>query len=232
MFEIGASLRTARERQGLELAAVERELHIRASYLAALEDERFDRTPGQAYAKGFLRSYADFLGLDGQRFVDEFNLRSVPDETVVPAPTPVPYSRGPRLLLVVAGIVVLSLLGVLVWRLSSGGSTHAASNDGTTTTTIRATPPPRHVAQPAKHQTATASHVIVRASGPCWVSIHAGSQTGPVLYEGTLEDGGVLRYTLAATRPQLWLRIGAPWNLRLMLNDKPTSVPRDGLAVA
>jgi hypothetical protein len=48
-----------------------------------------------------------------------------------------------------------------------------------------------------------------------------------VLYEATLEAGGILRYTLAMSRPRLWLRIGAPWNLELSLNGKPsTALPR------
>jgi hypothetical protein len=47
-----------------------------------------------------------------------------------------------------------------------------------------------------------------------------------VLYEGTLGAGGVLRYTLAPSRPQLWLRIGVPSNLELTLNGKPaTALP-------
>jgi hypothetical protein len=53
VFEIGAALRDARERQGLERADVERELRIRESYLAALEEERFDRTPVTPTRRGF-----------------------------------------------------------------------------------------------------------------------------------------------------------------------------------
>jgi cytoskeleton protein RodZ len=70
MFEIGSSLRAARMRQGLELSEVERDTRIRAKYLGALEDDRFDVLPGPAYVKWFLRSYADYIGLDGQRLVD------------------------------------------------------------------------------------------------------------------------------------------------------------------
>jgi Helix-turn-helix domain/Aminoacyl-tRNA editing domain len=72
VFEIGSSLREARMRESLELADVERATRIRARYLMALEEERFDIFPGTAYAKGFLRTYADHLGLDAQRFVDEY----------------------------------------------------------------------------------------------------------------------------------------------------------------
>ena len=51
------------------------ETRIPRRYLHALEDERFELLPGSAYAKGFLRVYADYLGLDGQLFVDEYNAR-------------------------------------------------------------------------------------------------------------------------------------------------------------
>ena len=75
MFDIGASLREARERRGLTAEDVHRSLRIRARYLRALEDERWELLPGEAYAKGFLRGYAEFLGLDGSLCVDEFNAR-------------------------------------------------------------------------------------------------------------------------------------------------------------
>ena len=75
MFEIGTSLREARLRQGIELVEAEQATKIRAKYLRALEDERFELLPAQTYVKGFLRSYADYLGLDGQLYVDEYNSR-------------------------------------------------------------------------------------------------------------------------------------------------------------
>ena len=61
---IGLSLRAARERRQLTLAAVANELCIRADYLAALENERFDKLPGAAYARAWLRVYAEYLDLD------------------------------------------------------------------------------------------------------------------------------------------------------------------------
>jgi len=80
MFEIGNNLRAARIRQKLELSQAEGDTRIRAKYLRALEDERFEVLPGPAYTKGFLRTYADYLGLDGQRFVEEYNARLAPEE--------------------------------------------------------------------------------------------------------------------------------------------------------
>ena len=75
MFEIGSTLREARRRQGLDLHDAERTTRIRVRYLAALEEERFDQLPAEAYAKGFLHTYADFLGLDGDTYVAELNAR-------------------------------------------------------------------------------------------------------------------------------------------------------------
>ena len=80
MFEIGNSLREARLRQGLEFVEVEQATKIRGKYLRALEDEQFDILPGQTYVKGFLRTYADYLGLDGQLYVDEYNSRYIPGD--------------------------------------------------------------------------------------------------------------------------------------------------------
>jgi cytoskeletal protein RodZ len=75
MFEIGPSLREARSRRGLSPADVHKATRIRERYLSALEEERWELLPGDAYAKGFLRTYAEFLGLDGQLYVDEYNAR-------------------------------------------------------------------------------------------------------------------------------------------------------------
>src|SRR6185503_15620319 len=71
MFEIGNSLREARVRQQLELGEIELATKIRSRYLRALEEESFDALPAQTYVKGFLRTYADYLGLDGQLYGDE-----------------------------------------------------------------------------------------------------------------------------------------------------------------
>ena len=92
MFEIGNSLREARLRQGLELSRVEVDTKIRGKYLHALEDEHFSVIPGDTYVKGFLRAYAEYLGLDGQLYVDEFNSRFASAEDAAPV-SPAPISK-------------------------------------------------------------------------------------------------------------------------------------------
>ena len=219
MFQIGSSLRTAREHQHLELAAVERETRIRSKYLQALEEERFDVLPGTAYVKGFLRTYADFLGLDGPRFVDEFNERFAPTD-MPEAPPPVRIRRprrwlDPRLL----AIPVAVGIGLVVWRVTSGGGAHPHKH-------VALSPPTPHVrvkttthTQPPAPKTARVAFFARR--GPCWLSVRLGSATGTTLYERTLEPGQSARF--AGRR--LWVRIGAPWNLDATLNGKPLQLP-------
>lgn len=64
---IGAALREARVSQGLDITECSAAVYIRARYLTAIEDGRFDDLPGSAYVGGFVRAYADYLGvpLDG-----------------------------------------------------------------------------------------------------------------------------------------------------------------------
>jgi cytoskeleton protein RodZ len=69
---IGEVLKSARTRQGIEMAEVEERTKIRTKYLRALESEDWDVLPSPAYAKGFLRTYAQLLGLDADAIIDEY----------------------------------------------------------------------------------------------------------------------------------------------------------------
>jgi cytoskeleton protein RodZ len=98
MFEIGTTLRQARERRQIGLDRVEAETKIRARYLRALEDEDFDALPGPTFVRGFLRAYAAHLGLDGQLFVDEYNSRYFDpiDDDLAPRRRPTARERRNR----------------------------------------------------------------------------------------------------------------------------------------
>jgi cytoskeleton protein RodZ len=75
MPEIGASLREARMRQRIDISEVEVETKIRAKYLRALENEEWDLLPGPTFVKTFLRTYADYLGLDARNLVEDYRAR-------------------------------------------------------------------------------------------------------------------------------------------------------------
>lgn len=73
---IGSLLREARERLGQSLPLAASSLRIRQPYLQAIENGRFQDLPGSAYAVGFVRSYAEYLGLDGAEIVRRFKQES------------------------------------------------------------------------------------------------------------------------------------------------------------
>jgi len=87
---VGAELRAARERLGWELPAVAKALRIKSSYLAAIEAGRSDELPAGAYAMGFLRSYANLLGLSAENlcraYREEIGHAQLAPELVFPAP--------------------------------------------------------------------------------------------------------------------------------------------------
>src|SRR5947199_1560736 len=75
MPEIGSTLREARMRARIDMSEVETRTKIRAKYLRAIENEEWDLLPGPIYAKSFLRTYSDYLGLDSRTLIDEFKRR-------------------------------------------------------------------------------------------------------------------------------------------------------------
>ncbi len=97
MFEIGNTLREARLRQRLDILQCEAETKIRAKYLRAMEEEQFDLMPSPTYVRGFLRTYADFLDLDGQLVLDEYESRfGIYEAAPEPHEPWRPQTTGPR----------------------------------------------------------------------------------------------------------------------------------------
>lgn len=140
MDELGHILREARETKGLTLAEVQEKTRISVKYLEALETGNYHQLPSSVHAKGFLRNYARFLGLDPQPLVDRYELSlnhggyrtpHVNGDSSTPIPAPLrpdqPFfnpvnveigekqRRDPessvRLIIIVALIVTLFLVG-------------------------------------------------------------------------------------------------------------------------
>lgn len=132
---IGATLREARRRYGLEVREVEERTKIRARYIRALENEDWETLPAPAYVRGFLRTYGQMLGLDGEMLADEYRRRFGDGQA---APTgggaePLLSERrrlgdrqAPSRGLIVAGVIAAILLLVFILGLLSGGDEDAA----------------------------------------------------------------------------------------------------------
>ena len=207
MFQLGNSLREARARQGYGYPQVELATKIRAKYIRALEEEQFDVLPAETYVRGFLRAYADFLGLDGQLYVDEYESRFVADGFVdAPEQRRSREQRRDRelsferraVVLALVGVTALAALVIVAWRF--GGSSPSAPS---------VIPP----------QSAPSG---LRFSGPgTYIEVRRDSSTGSVLYAGTMRVGE----TNLVLGQRFWILVRHPAGLRLTLDGKSVSLP-------
>jgi cytoskeleton protein RodZ len=231
VFEIGGSLREARERRGLSLDEAQARTLVRSRYLRALEDERFELLPGDFYIRIFLREYAEYLGLDGDVYVEEYLAQHPPQPEPLPAPR---RSLRPRRIGIGKPAAVLAAAVVTVlaaWNLTESSPTrqNLGLQSAVTPPTTQATPTaPPPAAKPARRASSIA---LSAARGPCWILVRVGAANGPVAYQKTLQPGETARFGL---RKRLWIRLGAPWNVDATIGGRPAdSLPaRTGDVVA
>lgn len=109
---LAAQLRETRETLGFELHEVASQLRLRPVYLEAIEAGRFEDLPGTTYAIGFLRSYAEYLGLEPEQIVARFKeeVAGSPRRSELYLPTPVPEGRLPGGTVLLGTIVLASIV--------------------------------------------------------------------------------------------------------------------------
>jgi cytoskeleton protein RodZ len=221
MPPIGDTLREARMRQKLDIADVEERTKIRAKYLRALENEEFGLLPGSTFVKTFLRTYAEVLGLDPHRLVEEYRTGYEEEDELEAQPlggppaagpphrgrglrTPGPPGRGATLI----GVVVAILAFLLILGLVSGEEEGEQGNEQAGPTTREQTEP-RPRPRPRRRPRPVASSVTLQVTPavPTYVCLDQGVGT-PVLFEGVLQQartfkGRRLRVNLGKTSVQL-----------------------------
>ena len=222
---IGETLREARTAAGIQLDDAERTIRIRIRYLDALENEEWDVLPGDAYVRGFLHTYADFLGLDGAALVDEYDRQEVPAqaERSMDAPFEPPRTTdggnptmrriGWGAIFVAAALAALFIvLGITGGSSQSpknnlhqhhrGGDKQGSAQSSTTTTT------------PSE------ATVSLTPTGTVWVCLV--DQSGKALVNGETLTTGDSRGPFKAKDMQLTLGNG---EIQVELNGKQVSIP-------
>jgi Helix-turn-helix domain len=209
MFEIGNSLREARVRQGLDYPQVELATKIRARYIRALEEEQFEVLPSGTYIKGFMRSYADFLGLDGQLYVDEYNSRHVPDGPFDEAAPRSPRIRQDRsiekkvVVLALAGIAAVTALVIVAWKFGGG--------DSAAPTVVKQQ---HHAVLPKGLQ-------FAGLGKGTYLEVWSTPFTGKPKWNGTVRAGDA-EFLIGK---RFWLYVKRPARVRFKLAGKPLSLP-------
>lgn len=221
----GDWLRRERELRGVDLRVIADATKISKRFFEALEQGRLDVLPGGVFPRSFLRQYADHLGLDSERLVEEFEtLIAEPDEPQARRFSAGRYVREHRSnLTVLAILAAVGLLGFLKVR-SERNATAAFESKALATATARpaaTTPPavPRNdrvysVATPAQSVT-DGLRLAITARQTCWVAVSVDGQTvvDRILTQGesqTFEAHG-----------EILLSVGNAGGLSFTLNDQP-----------
>lgn len=210
-------------RRQIEFPQAEAAIKIRGKYLRALEDEQFELLPAETYVKGFLRTYAEYLGLDGQLYVDEYNSRFVTGEDYElrrshpRRSTARPQGRSRRtetniVLIALGTIAILTVIVISAWT--------SSNNNNTTDSNSPKTNGPRTAAGGPRVTPPLLSVTALR--GSTHVTARLGSATGTIKYDGTLQKGDD---ALAIRGKRLWVTIDSPENLRLAVRGKRVHIP-------
>ena len=173
LAEIGTMLRRRREEVGQDLAAISAVTHIKPIFLKAIEEGRRKDLPGTAYMIGYIRTYADYLGFDGNRLITDYHAdlagpRKWIDKRADPVEqAPVALSQiQASPVVVLGGVVILALAAYGVWSILAGGEseTETAAFDAPAEETAPAEPPASEEPEAADGLPAASSPTNARAS--------------------------------------------------------------------
>lgn len=188
---IHAVLRDARQRLGVDLRDVADTLRIRFVFLQAIEDGRYGDLPGTAYAGGFVRSYAEYLGLDADGILRRFKEEAAakPPRMEIYLPTPVTEGRVPGGALLLGALVVAGVIYGVWYYLSATDRSIAdlvpalperlVALLDSRAPTDPATGLPRAAETPAAHPPATPAPAPAAASAPAPVVPAAPASPAP-----------------------------------------------------
>jgi cytoskeleton protein RodZ len=249
MADIGATLREARMRAKIDINEVETRTKIRAKYLRAIENEEWGLLPGDVYVKSFLRTYADYLGLDSRQLIDDYKRRyERPTDHELrqiaplgrererrergPRPPGPPRTGGrgrlPRGPLIPPWALIGAVLVAIVVALYFVGSNKGGSTTSSSTPTHAATPPtkPHRRATHRARTVATTVKLQLVPTGAVYVCLVDG--TGKRLIGGEIFNVG---QTIPTKRsPKLMLTLGNA-SVKMKVNGVAVPVPDTGKPV-
>ena len=225
MPALGEEFRSAREARGLTLSDVAEQIHIRSVYLNAIENEDWTSIGAPVYVRGFIRTYARFLGLDAEAAVQRFN-ETAPAERPIPATVQtISLERErnrPSIFAILGGLVALVLVafaGYEWWQFSANGSiAHPVAAVATPSTAPAQTaaspvaaakiPTPRRATPVPRHSLA------LRVSQRSWLRVVV---DGHNLMEGIYPAGTTRTFTGSVAD----VRVGNAGGVTIAVNGAP-----------
>lgn len=165
MADIGEKLSSARKAKGMSISDVERITKIQSRYLTAIEEDDYDKLPGDFYVRAFIRQYANVVGLDGKKLLESYHKdvpEAKPDEYVENSidnkseevKKTTENKKGlwqaylPKILGIIGALVVIMLIYLVFSRMFGGSNREAANNANNVTVSETSKKKPKRVAAP------------------------------------------------------------------------------------
>lgn len=191
METVGQILRAEREKKNLSVKDVEHATSIRALYITSIEADDYKVIPGEVYLKGFIRNYANFLGLNSAELVDlyrESQAKAAPEAVVTPQPAVVDESPKINLLsmispkLAATAIILVAVIGIGFWAYGGQQSPSVPQKVQPPAEQAQQVPEAPAPAVPVKPANTKPVYVQAKFSEECWTQVTA---DGKRIYEGT-----------------------------------------------
>jgi cytoskeletal protein RodZ len=237
---VGSTLSRLRREQGKTMAEAEVATKIMGRMLSALENERWDELPAAVYVKGYIQSYASFLGVDSAPLLEEYArdvgvrtervervpLKRIPERTVVPHRLDLHAIPRRAWTVLAAAVLVMALL---VWGISA-----LLSRDDTptpilpeTTSTPTSTPADQPATTGETDDAAATDNpagsfvlaIGVAEGQSSWLQVTVDSLTA---YEGTLPAGAMKEWTVTESAV---VRVGKPAAVTITRDRQPVEIP-------
>jgi cytoskeleton protein RodZ len=231
MPNFGASFKQARESKGISRDQIAAETRISTRFLLAIENEEFNLLPGGIFNRGFVRTYAEKIGLDPEQALADYErLAEVRAPSEIPAVPATPREKTDRHLYPVAigGLVLLVLIIYVVTRESSNTAQTASAPPPASAPAIiqtpRPTPPPTTppettsaAPEPEPAPKPEPLRIDMQLKDTTWIKVDA---DGTTVNPGEIVEPGMTRHY--AAQNSIFLVIGNAAGLDLKINDMPS----------
>jgi cytoskeletal protein RodZ len=222
---VGEILRSERERKGLSVKEIELATSIRTIYITAIEEGNYNIIPGEVYLKGFIRNYANSLGLDGQQIIDLYRQSQnsiVPMNEEVAKVDKTPKDHSPKKITYSSKWMVIGVLVVCVasgaWWLQSNPKTLPEPKIDNQAQPAPVTPKQVISEQHTVSSTPIAAKpvsITAKFTDQCWTSVTADNK---IIYEGIPQTGET--FTWEAEK-NVTIKAGNAGGIDIVYNGQP-----------